>query len=119
MKRKIVICIIVVTAFLILVGITGEPKSPSGNYPEKTNLDEISGQEEPSVEISEYEENYSFILFDDAGRVTVYYPDNVTVYLDTGISTDSLPEELQERLITGIRFTNEMELYEFLENYSS
>ncbi len=119
MRRKIVICMFVITAFFLLVGITGKPKASSGNEPAKNDLDTVSGEEEPSVEISEYEENYRFILFNDAGRVTVYYPDNVTVYLDTGISTDSLPKELQERLITGIRFTNEMELYEFLENYSS
>ena len=118
MKRKIVICIIVIIAFFILVQAATK-ESPSRNYPVEPKPAESSQQEEPSIEISEYEENYQFMLLDDDGKVTVYYSDNLTVYLDTGISTASLPAELQEQLFFGIRFETEMELYEFLENYSS
>ena len=40
-------------------------------------------------------------------------------YMETGIESDCLPIELQEKLTNGIFFQTEKELYDFLESYSS
>lgn len=121
MKRKIVICILIVLSFLSIAQMVdrnnNQTNSARTDTPRHTAPEQTT--EEPSIEISDYESNYRFILLNDNGKVTVYHSDNVTVYLDTGISVDTLPQELQNQLMYGIRFTTEMELFEFLENYSS
>ena len=63
--------------------------------------------------------SFDGIIFDVDGHLLVYYADNVTVFFDTGILSRNLSEEMRRQLVYGIRFDDEDELYEFLENYSS
>jgi hypothetical protein len=75
--------------------------------------------ETESVTSSKEEGSYSYIILEEDGHLLVYYSDNMTVFFDSGIPAGNLPESLLTELETGIRFSDEEELYEFLENYSS
>lgn len=58
-------------------------------------------------------------LVEEDGRVSIYLVEGRRLYEDTGITVDSLPEELQLEISHGKRISSEKELYDFLENYSS
>lgn len=60
-----------------------------------------------------------YYLAEQDGKIVVYQADQTTIYFETSIATDSLPQTLLDELSDGICFTTEKELYEFLENYSS
>jgi 5'-3' exonuclease len=75
--------------------------------------------ETESVTSSTAEDGYSYIILEEDGHLLVYYSDNMTVFFDSGILTKNLPDGIKQELKTGIRFEDEDELYEFLENYSS
>ena len=53
------------------------------------------------------------------GYVTVFKSDKKTVYEYTTIRVDELPEDIQEKLVDGIKLTSLGQVYGFLENYSS
>ena len=52
-------------------------------------------------------------------EVIVYLEDRKTVYIETEIELDSLPEQIQHNIIQMMWIENEEKLYDFLENYSS
>lgn len=52
-------------------------------------------------------------------KVLVYLEDRETVYIETEICLDSLPEEMQQEVMQMLRVESEEELYGFLETYSS
>ncbi|MBR1852348.1 MAG: hypothetical protein IJ794_04095 [Lachnospiraceae bacterium] len=60
-----------------------------------------------------------FYLAVQDNEVVVFLEDKETVYMNTGILLDTLPEELQLQIMRTIRIESETELYGFLENYSS
>lgn len=61
----------------------------------------------------------SFYLAAYDNKVWVYLEDKQTVYIETDIRVDLLPEELQQQIIQMMWVENQEELYNFLENYSS
>lgn len=60
-----------------------------------------------------------FYLKNDNGKVHVYRGDGETVYEYTNIQVSSLPEAVQREIEQGKFIKSEVELYSFLENYSS
>ena len=52
-------------------------------------------------------------------RVVVYLEDKKTIYIDTGIPLDSLPEELKMMVINMYKIEDESILFGFRENYTS
>lgn len=52
-------------------------------------------------------------------EVVVYLEDRETMYIETDIQLDALPEDLQGQIIGMMWIENEVALYNFLENYSS
>ncbi len=78
--------------------------------PETVTFVKYYGEPEP-------EEGY-FIGVRD-GVVIVYLADRSAVYEYTNIEQKTLPEEVQQELIDGIRVKNEQELFDFLQTYSS
>ncbi len=60
-----------------------------------------------------------YYLMEQDGCVYVYLGDKVTLYEKTSISLGSLPQSLQEEICQGKHLASELELYSFLENYSS
>jgi len=61
----------------------------------------------------------SFYLAVYDNEVVVYLEDQQTVYINTEIELDSLPEELQQEIIQMMWIPDEKSLYNFLEAYSS
>ncbi len=53
------------------------------------------------------------------GTIVILNGDNKTVYEYTQITINSLPEELQEKVLVGYPLESEEDLYNFLENYST
>ena len=64
-------------------------------------------------------EEGGYYLVEENGVVSVYQADRTTLYETTGISMDMLPAKLQEEIRAGKYVKSELELYSFLENYSS
>lgn len=65
------------------------------------------------------EPSAGFYLAAYDNKVWVYLEDRKTVYIETDIRVDSLPEEMQQKIIQMMWVKNQKELYNFLENYSS
>lgn len=61
----------------------------------------------------------SFYLAAYNNEVWVYLEDRETVFIETEIRLDSLPEDLQGQIIQMMWVESEEELYNFLESYSS
>lgn len=61
----------------------------------------------------------SFYLVNEKNYVVVYCDDLRTVYMNTNISLDSLPDALKQEIIQNKYIATEEELYNFLESYSS
>lgn len=61
----------------------------------------------------------SFYLAAYDNKVLVYLEDRQTVYIETDISLNSLPLELQQEIVRMMWIENEEALYNFLETYSS
>lgn len=64
-------------------------------------------------------EDYKYYLIAENNYITVYYMDKKTVFSYTDILLSSLPEEIQQEIISGKYVTDIHQLYNFLENYSS
>ena len=62
-------------------------------------------------------ESFYLAVYDN--EVIVYLEDRKTVYIETEIELDSLPEQIQHNIIQMMWIENEEKLYDFLENYSS
>jgi hypothetical protein len=129
MKNRYSICVFGILIFVciaILFFSVAEESDKEQNepvYPQTMQADELNSETDAaaddSVTSSKTEENYKYIIMEEDGHLLVYYSDNTTLFFDSGIQTKNLPEEVLDKLKTGIRFLNEEELYEFLENYSS
>ncbi len=61
----------------------------------------------------------SFYLVNEKNYVVVYCDDLKTVYMNTNIMVDSLPDKLKQEIIRNKYIATEEELYNFLESYSS
>lgn len=66
-----------------------------------------------------YEKEEGFFLINENHKVVVYDKSLEHMYMDTGILTEDLPKELQDEIIQMKYIEDEMELYHFLESYSS
>lgn len=74
---------------------------------------------EEMAESMSYLSNPKYYLMEQDGSVIIYEQDKKTVYAETAISVELIPERLRVQLKDGIAIDTEQELYEFLENYSS
>ncbi|MCM1568913.1 MAG: hypothetical protein NC081_05625 [Roseburia sp.] len=61
----------------------------------------------------------SFYLAVSNNEVVVLLEDKETVYINTGIRLEELPEETQQEIIEMLYVENEVKLYDILETYSS
>lgn len=69
-------------------------------------------------EATSKQEGYS-LRFTRNGEVGIYSRDGKTLYEETGITRDKLPEEEAEKLMDGYVVESQKELYSILENFSS
>jgi hypothetical protein len=127
MKHKYSICVLFgLLLICILIAVFSTVEQKNLKRQETTESQETleadvkpEATETESVTSSKEEGSYSYIILEEDGHLLVYYSDNMTVFFDSGIPAGNLPESLLPELETGIRFSDEEELYEFLENYSS
>ena len=75
--------------------------------------------EEQPLQVESPVTTYKFYLEEDQGLVTVYRTSNQEVYEYTNILVNGLPEEVQQEIREKKFITNEEELYNFLESYTS
>ena len=119
MKRQISISIFFAIFLILLVWLYIKFYNEN-----KVNENELSTEvkivkEEDAITISEDYHLYEFYVKDENGKVVVYQTKNQEFYMETGISTYILPLVIRERIMSGIFFETEAELYDFLESYSS
>lgn len=62
---------------------------------------------------------HKFYMIYKQGRMVVYYSDKKTVYDYPDIKLSEFPLDVQCQLVTGMEVKDEVELYRFLQNYSS
>lgn len=78
----------------------------------------VEAAQKPELEM-EQEEMGGFFLINEDHYVVVYDHSLENVYMDTDISVDNLPEEMQDEILHMKYIESERELYDFLESYSS
>ena len=120
MKRQISISIFLAIFVIILtmlyIRFSNERK------PEETkeqNEQLVEEKSEASIVLSQENISSPFYIKDEDGWLVVYQTKTQERYMDTGIETETLPEELLENIKAGIFFETEQALYDFLESYSS
>ncbi|MCC8168514.1 MAG: hypothetical protein LIO37_04150 [Clostridiales bacterium] len=91
----------------------------SGSEPDTEENSLSDGQNEMADSADNAQDNYEYIILANNGTMVVYYSDASTVYFDSGIKVTSLPDETIDKVVQGIRFQSEEELFAFLESYSS
>ena len=123
MKRQISICIILAIIVLILallyIKIYNESKSDISLNNTEHVSDSTEDKSTESITSSNEYATYYFCAKDEAGRVVIYDVKSQTLYMETSIETSILSKELQNALKDGIYFKTEVELFDFLESYSS
>ena len=62
---------------------------------------------------------YNYFICEEDGYIVVYKKDRKTVYMDTGISVDSVHIQDVERLKSGIPVEDITTLYTYLESFTS
>lgn len=64
-------------------------------------------------------ESYAYVIKQKDGILVVYQSDGITEFFETNIRIRDLNEDMVKKLENGIRFSDDQELYAFLESYSS
>lgn len=121
MKRQIGICIffasiILISIFSFVIVLDNEHKNTE-NTEKNTQLQEERANEQ--VEQLQEPKEYKYYIKNDMGRISVYETKEDTLFMETAIESEYLPVEIQKKLIDGIYFENESDLFDFLESYSS
>lgn len=121
MKRKISICAAALTAVLLSAALWSYNRRDLPE--EETQLLQAQSETEPVEELAAVNTDnairYLYVLRDCDGRVVVYLQESGELFMETGIRTADLPEDVQNRLSEGFGFQNEESLFDFLESYSS
>lgn len=124
MKKTISICLFAVILILcITAGIFLIPIRQQKSYhqTEKTETAEESAKAEETelVESMQVQKEYSYLLREENDRLVVYEKDGRTVLFETNIRLHGLDAHSLKLLKEGIWVSNEEELYDLLESYSS
>ena len=105
---SILMIIIITIVSLYMYGDYKEGKSEIV----KKEQELLQTQADPTMEECYY-------LAELSGYVVVYKSDKKTIFEYTNILMEELPEDLQLKIRKGMKLENIMEVYGFLENYSS
>lgn len=121
MKRQVRICIFYGVILLLIVAVLWFMNASLERQKREVKLAE-AGMEETEENLAinkELSVNYKYVLKVEDGQLSVYDRDQDTLYLDTGIQIDDLPQYVQIKITEGMGFDSEEELFAFLESYSS
>ena len=118
MNQKTGICIILLLAAILIFGICCQKRYPA---PEETQIVESEIESEQSIPAGSAKSQpaYRYLVKEEDGSLVVFQADGKTVYMETGIRTENLSEEIRKQAKPGIPFTSEKRLFDFLESYSS
>lgn len=124
MKKTMSIClftVILVVCFVSGIFLLGKT---NGDSSEKNELAETTEQmaETEEAELAEsmlVQDADRYFVIEENGVLVVYEQDRKTVLLETNISLHGVDEATHRLLQEGIWLTDEKELYDFLESYSS
>lgn len=124
MKKTMSIClftVILVVCFVSGIFLLGKT---NGDSCEKNELAETTEQmaETEEAELAEsmlVQDADRYFVIEENGVLVVYEQDRKTVLLETNISLHGVDEATHRLLQEGIWLTDEKELYDFLESYSS
>ena len=118
MKRQvsvsIFLAILVISLTWLYIKFNNET-SPKENV--ITTENDVSKEE--SVTISQEYITCPYYIKAEDGKLIVFESKSQQIYMETSIEIDTLPDEVKEKLDTGIFFKTEGDLYDFLESYSS
>ena len=82
-----------------------------------TTENEITNEE--AVTINQDYITHPYYIKAEYGRLVVYESKSGEIYMETGIGIYTLPQDIRLNIESGIFFSSEQELYDFLESYSS
>lgn len=123
MKKTMSIClftVILAVCFASGLFLWGSIEHPVDETELVEDMEQMTETEEIAlVESMQIQENYRYLLIEENGFLVVYEQDGKTVLFETNISLYGVDEETRQLLQSGIWVTDESELYDFLESYSS
>ena len=128
MKKTTSICLFTGMIFLLLVMVvyllftqqdTGEKEQDLAAATEEMPAETDTEKELKTTESLAVYEQYEYIIKQKDGILVVYQSDGITEFFETNIRIRDLNEDMVKKLENGIRFSDDQELYAFLESYSS
>lgn len=123
MKKTMGICLFTVMLTACIFGgviILNTLSERQQNEMKIADATEVQTEEPPHLaESMQVQQTYRYLLVEEDGILIVYEKDGETILLETNIKLHGLDEETQKQLHEGIWITDERELYDFLESYSS
>ena len=118
LKKMISVCLLFVLLLAGSLWIDQTMRSSEKTKPEEV-AEEMAADTEKMTESMSHLSYTKYYVHAQEGYVVICQADHETVYCETSIRVEHLPEELQSSLEEGIALYSDEELYEFLENYSS
>ena len=128
MKKTTSICLFTGMIFLLLVMVvyllitqqnTGVKKQDLAAGTEEISAENDTEESFETTESLAVYEPYAYIIKQKNGILVVYQSDGITEFFETNIRIRDLNEDMVKKLENGIRFSDDQELYAFLESYSS
>lgn len=125
MKKTISICII---AGILVIGVTvlillfwpGTIRQKKQDPPGELVVAESETEELPmATESMTIREPYEYIILLEDGFLVVYQKDGKTKYFETNIREADIDADLLYKVQEGLYITDDKELYDYLESYSS
>ena len=117
-KYSICTALVLVTAVVCFFAgylTTSPDKEPESTSAPETIL-ETETASEPQLVVNQKE---VFYLVSETGYLLVFAQDQSTICLHTHIPISEFPEKEQEKLRAGIWFSSMMEIFHYLESYTS
>lgn len=119
MNRKYRIQIVAVLGIIAAIMVLVCAFQCSYDKAQKRRLEERNHQEKTDQTKGSVNQEDGYLVKIQDGYVVIYYPNKQTVFEYTTISYKSLPQDVQEKINTGLYLPNVKQVYGFLENYSS
>ena len=127
MKKTVGICLfflIALAVFLITIFAASAWKKEETLMPpaSETIIAETESSVTQTPEAAEslaYKEPGTYKIGVEDGVLVVYINDGATLYFETNIRTRELDDTVLSKIENGLYFSDEQELYAFLESYSS
>lgn len=121
MKKTISICIFFLIFILCVTGLIYLYLPKQNEIPKEIHLAAEEATEEPkeAAESMSVQKPDAYIIKILDGMLVVYESDGETMLFGTNIRAVDLDDNTRKKAEEGIGFADEMELYDFLESYSS